>query len=74
MADVTLFFVLAAVWWIVGTAGFIFWWTSEWDLESSDIGHGLMIGLFGGPTTWIMGYFIHRDETKPRVLIKKRKS
>ena len=66
-----LFFILA--WWTVGVAGFIFWWTSEFDFKTDDL---LFLFAFGflGPLAWVVGFFVHGDEQKkPTVLIKKRK-
>ena len=50
--------VIMLIWWVVGVAGFIFWWSKDWELEKSDLIFGIFIGLMG-PLTWVAGWFLH---------------
>ena len=59
------------VWWMIGVAGFLFWWTKEFSFNSDEIGIAILVG-FIGPLAWVIGVFTHHGPSKPRVLIKKR--
>jgi len=59
------------LWWIVGFIGFVYWWTSDFDLRTSDLMMGFIVACLG-PFTWIMGPSIH-DPDSLKVLIKRRK-
>lgn len=63
--------IVLALWWLTGIAGFVFWWTKDFDLR---IGSALGSLLFGtmGPLAWLVGYFAHRDPRQPTVLIHRR--
>lgn len=50
--------ILSFLWFVFGVAGFIYWWTTEHDLNGYII-FSILIGIFLGPFTWIIGYFIH---------------
>ncbi len=56
---ITLLIIL--IWLVIGTLGFIYWWTTEFEFEKDDIMFSLFMGLIG-PMTWIAGYFIHKDK------------
>lgn len=66
-----LFFILA--WWVVGVAGFIFWWTSEFNFRTDILPFSFLMGILG-PLAWAVGYYVHNVPRKEsKVLIKKRK-
>lgn len=68
----TIIIVLIAILWIAfGLWGFIYWWTTEYDLDISNLIFGIIISVIG-PGTWLMGWIVHSPEHKSRVLIKKR--
>lgn len=60
-------------WWVVGVAGFVFWWTKDYNLELVDVLLGCVVGTVG-PISWVFGYFIHGQprKFKSRVIIEKR--
>lgn len=60
---------LALVWWSVGAWSFVHWWTTEYDLKSSEIAAVVIIG-FIGPLAYPAGWSIH--SRKSRVLVKKK--
>lgn len=55
-------------WWLIGVAGFVFWWTRENDFTTSDIPAMAIIGILG-MIAWVVGYFVH---TKEGIIIKRR--
>ena len=63
---------LMVLWWVIGSASFIYWWTSELDLT---IGAGMgSVGVgFLGPIAFLVGWLIHGKSSSPIVLIKARK-
>lgn len=64
-----MFGLLFFIWWLVGVVGFIYWWTSDYDLAISNLIFSFLVG-FAGPFTWIAGYFI---KGRPLVIMKARK-
>lgn len=67
------FFVIVS-WWVVGVAGFVFWWTKEFDFTfGCDILMSCIVGI-AGPVSWVIGYLVHGQphEFIPKVMIKKR--
>lgn len=62
---------LVILWWAIGTASFIYWWTGEHDLTLSASFMSLFVGITG-PIAFFMGWLIH-GKSKPVVLIKARK-
>lgn len=68
------FLIYLAAWWIIGAAGFIYWWTREYDFTADLITLLIGCGLVG-PLAWIVGYTIHgtSEDGGPRVIFKKRK-
>lgn len=70
-----LVFVLCFVWWFVGSAGFLFWFSKDFDIDGNTVLLSCLIGL-SGPLSWIMGWWIHGDIVfgwGSKVFIKKRK-
>jgi hypothetical protein len=55
----------------MGATGFIFWWTKDFDFKTENIIASVFYSI-AGPTTWIMGYFIHGNKGDSKVLIRKR--
>jgi hypothetical protein len=66
--------VLLAIllWWAVGVAGFVFWWTNEHDLEIGDLTLGVIAGVMG-PLTWPIGWCIHGDHSASSRPIMRRR-
>ena len=63
---------ITLAWIIVGLWGFIYWWTTEYDLTMSEI-FILIIGALMGPMSWLAGYIIHgKPKDKSKILVKKR--
>lgn len=62
------------LWIISGSSGFIYWWTTEFDLKASEIPMCIFSGLIG-PLSWILGYFIHdkNENGTPKIIFRKRK-
>jgi hypothetical protein len=58
------------LWWLIGMAGFIFWWTKDDDLDSNTLLFSFFVGL-SGPLTWLIGFFIHGSTSKI-IIIKRR--
>jgi hypothetical protein len=58
------------LWWLIGVAGFIFWWTKDDDLYFNTLLLGFFVGL-SGPLTWLIGFFIHASTSKI-IIIKRR--
>jgi hypothetical protein len=60
--------LLAALWWIAGMSGFYYWWTKDYDLESSQLLVFFLAGLVG-PASWVVGYSLHSGGT---VIFRRR--
>ncbi len=58
------------IWYIIGVAGFIYWWRTEHDLELVDLPIVAIVG-FTGPFAWASGYTIHSKTTF--IIWKKRR-
>lgn len=66
--------LIVLLWGVVGTSGFIYWWTKDYDLDTGCVGLSFAAS-FLGPLTWLIGFIIHGEPRKPKtrkVLIKKR--
>lgn len=50
-----LLILLALLWWAIGIASFVYWWTEDLDLEVSDLLVAVMCGLFG-PSMFVIGW------------------
>lgn len=53
-------FLIICVWCIIGSLGFIYWWTKDDDFTKNQIPICFSAGLIE-PFSWILGYFIHGD-------------
>lgn len=65
--------LIAIVWYIIGCASFIYWWTRDYDIDTTHIFGILVIGL-GGVFSFFIGWTIHGGSLikNPKVLFKKR--
>jgi len=63
--------LLGILWYVIGSTGFIYWWTNEFDLKSSEIPLLLITG-FLGPLSFIIGYLLHGEKCS-KVIMRKRK-
>jgi hypothetical protein len=45
-------------WYLIGIASFLFWWSREFAITTTDLSVSLAIGLTG-PIAWILGYSLH---------------
>jgi len=63
-----LFYVF--IWLAIGLWGFIYWWTTEYDLELTHLIFGFIVA-FMGPGAWILGWIVH-SEKNTKVIMKKR--
>lgn len=60
-------------WYFVGMAGFVYWWTTEFDFTSDQILVMLTVGIMG-PFSWLVGMDIHSEKKfNPKIFIKRRK-
>lgn len=74
-----LFILLAIVWYVIGVASFIYWWTYSFDYTPGIACLSLIVGLIG-PFAFPVGMFIHSDSypqynclgQAPHTLIRKR--
>ena len=66
--------IVGIIWYIVGVLSFIYWWTSELDLDFNALLFGFFVGLIG-PIAFVFGYLVHGEPIKlfSKVLIKQRK-
>ena len=62
--------ILIVLWWSIGLAGFIFWWTKDFDLTASDLSIGFIAG-FLGILAWLIGAMLHGN-LKDKTIIKHR--
>ena len=65
--------VCYAAWWIIGVAGFVYWWTRDWDLTTSELVTCFMAGVCG-PVAFLAGWLSRSPaNNKPKVLITRRR-
>lgn len=64
-------FITAVLWYISGVASFIYWWTTDRDLETSTLWLMLLVGVCG-PFAFPMGYLVHGKKMEPTILTKKK--
>jgi hypothetical protein len=62
--------ILIVMWLVSGTAGFIYWWTTEFDFTSEEVFDAGFASILG-PVSWIVGWSIH-GKGSTQVYIKKR--
>jgi len=65
--------LICVVWYMVGIAGVIYWFTKDFDLKYEDIISVVVLGLYG-PISFIIGYFVHGDSIIPSktIILNKR--
>lgn len=68
--NIFLIIVGSIIWYVIGCASFIYWWTNEYDFETSTVLVALCAGLIG-PIAFLVGWGIH-GSYQDKVLIKKR--
>ena len=55
-------------WAALGEAGFIYWWTRDYDITTDEIVM-LIIAPIMGPINWIIGWSIHEHS---KIIIKRK--
>ena len=61
------------LWLAIGSAGFIFWWTKDWDLKFEDLLFSVVVGVIG-PFSFFCGWIIHGDKSiLSKILLHRRK-
>lgn len=68
-----IFLLTAAIWYVVGVASFIYWWTKEHDFELRDVKFALFAGLFG-PVLFVLHLLVDYKDGLRTVLLRKRGS
>ncbi len=63
----TLLYIV--LWYAVGVASFIYWWTRDYDFTTGELGLALLEGIIG-PLAFIFGAIMHSKGTY--VLVNKR--
>lgn len=66
---IALLIVACVIWYISGVASFIYFWTTDHDFTSNEVGLALCIGILG-PIAIMVGREIHGKGTN--VIISKR--
>ncbi len=67
-----LIIFICITYYITGIGGFVYWWTTEFDLDTRQLLTALGAG-FMGPFAWIVGYLIHKQKSSnPTIIIKKQ--
>ncbi len=61
--------IYVLIWYFVGAASFVFWWTKDFDMTVSYIPIVIVVGLVG-PIAFLVGYAMH-GKGKEKVLFKK---
>lgn len=64
-----LWVVGAVLWYLSGTASFVFWWTKTYDFEAGELFVAAFAGVVG-PIAFLVGWSIHGE--RQRVLVRKR--
>lgn len=63
-------FLGGLIWYAIGVASFIYWWTTEMDFTATELKQAVIMGFLGPITTLICFILIIEKENK--VIIKKR--
>ena len=64
--------LIGIAWWGCGVAGFVFWWTTEYDVTFEDLLIGILWGILG-ILSWVVGYFIIVEPFEEKTIFKKRR-
>lgn len=59
------------VWALVGASSFVFWWTTQYDLRTSEIPLVFLASILG-PISWFIGRSIHDKTKETEVIVKRR--
>lgn len=68
-----MYLALLLLWYVVGVAGFVFWWTRDYDLTTHHIVNACLAGVMG-PISFVVGFLIHGESWcgANKVIFKKR--
>lgn len=66
-----IYIIVSLVWWIVGVASFVYWWTKNYDFRAEDSVIAILVGFFG-PVAFIVGWAM--DGNSKKIIIKRRES
>lgn len=62
---------LYVIWYVVGVASFVYWWTKDHDLQLGEVIVAMFVGLIG-PIAFLAGSYIHGG-SEGITIIKQRK-
>lgn len=71
MKYLIIFVVVYLLWAWVGYKSFVYWWTTEFDFTTKDLGMAWGAGVILGPFAWLTGWLIHRPSNE-RVILKRK--
>lgn len=63
---------LIFLWWCIGVASFIYWWTKDQDFT---LGIQVLLAAavgFMGPLAFLIGFFVHNDDREVIIIFKRR--
>ena len=69
----TTLIIIIITWVLCGVFGFIYWWTTEYDLTVNEI-HLIIFSACMGPISLIVGYIVHKkplNKMLKKILFKK---
>lgn len=61
---------ISILWYLVGIFGFVYWWTTDYDLEIKEMFLALAVGIVG-PLSFVMGFMVHGKSKF--IIVKRRK-
>jgi hypothetical protein len=61
------------MWFLSGISGFIYWWTTEYDLGLSDAIFAVCVMSWLGPLMWGIGWTVHGKTRLPDIVVMKRR-
>lgn len=73
---IILVIAIVLVWWGIGIASFIYWWTKDFDFTTFETWVCLAAGCFG-PFTFLIGRSIHGDKKElpeGKFILKRQKT
>ena len=66
------FLLYGAVWYLSGTASFVYWWTNNYNFTTSELLPAAIISV-SGPIAFPIGWMVHgKPLFKKKILIEKR--
>ena len=72
MTTLTVYLIMV-LWYACGVAGFLYWWTQEYDFTTREIFIAAVLGI-AGPLTFIIGAAAHGNARTQRTLLKRKKN